>query len=86
MEETEKTDIAIFNNTKIQKLVKKEIEEKKLGSVIFMSISQYLSILLSLSCPNCFDFNISNQTFYITVLGFGILLLHVFFVKHQHNI
>ena len=52
--------------------MEKEIEEKKLGSTIFMSTSQYLSILLSLPCPNCHDFITSNRTFYTTVLGFSI--------------
>ncbi len=70
--ENDKTDITALNNLEIQKLVGKEIEEKKLGSTIFMSTSQYLSILLSLPCPNCHDFITSNRTFYTTVLGFGI--------------
>ncbi|RIA83321.1 hypothetical protein C1645_834008 [Glomus cerebriforme] len=54
------TDITVFNNAEIQKSVEKEMKEKKLGSVIFISISQYLSILLSLSCPNCLDLITSN--------------------------
>jgi len=58
-EETE-TDITALNNAEIQKLVEREIEEKKLGSTIFMSTLQYLSILLSLPCPNCFDLYTSN--------------------------
>ena len=70
--ENEKTDITALNNLEIQKLVEKEIEEKNLGSTIFMSTSQYFSILLSLSCPNCHDLIASNRTFYTTVLGFGI--------------
>ena len=70
-EETE-TDITALNNAEIQKLVEREIEEKKLGSTIFMSTLQYLSILLSLPCPNCFDLYTSNRTFYTTVLGFSV--------------
>jgi hypothetical protein len=52
--------------------VEKEMDEKKLGSVIFMSTSQYLSILLSIPCSNCLDIIASNQTFYTKVSGFGI--------------
>ncbi|CAB4404918.1 unnamed protein product [Rhizophagus irregularis] len=60
------------NGAEIQKLVEKEIEEKKLGSVIFMSTTQYLSILLLLPCPNCLDLIVSNRTFYTKVSGFGL--------------
>jgi len=67
-----KTDITTLNDAEIQKSIKEEIEEKKLGSVIFMSISQYLSILLLLSCPNCLDLIASNRTFYTKVSGFNI--------------
>jgi len=67
-----KHDDIITINAEIQKLVEKEIEEKKLGSTIFMSTSQYLSILLSLPCTNCLDIIVSNKTFYTKVLGFGI--------------
>ncbi len=66
------TDITALNDAEIQKSVKEEIEEKKLGSVIFMSILQYLSILLSLPCPNCLDLIASNRTFYTKVSGFNI--------------
>ncbi|PKY33952.1 hypothetical protein RhiirB3_453272 [Rhizophagus irregularis] len=48
------------------------MEERQLGSVIFMSTSQYLSILLSLPCPNCLDLIASNRTFYTRVSGFNI--------------
>ena len=37
-----------------------------------MSTSHYLSILLLLPCPNCFDISVSNKNFYTTVLGFNI--------------
>ncbi|RIA79219.1 hypothetical protein C1645_841233 [Glomus cerebriforme] len=66
------TDIIVLNNTEIQKSVKKEIEEKKLELVIFMSTLQYLFILLSLPYTNCLDLIISNQIFYIRVSGFNI--------------
>lgn len=57
-----KTDTNVFTNNKkeIQKLVENEIDEKKLGSTIFMSTSHYLSILLSLPCSNCHDIIVSN--------------------------
>jgi hypothetical protein len=71
-ENTIETDVTTLNNAEIQKLVEKEMEEKKLGSVIFMSTSQYLSILLSLPCPNCLDLITSNRTFYTRVSGFNI--------------
>ncbi|CAB4410611.1 unnamed protein product [Rhizophagus irregularis] len=69
-----KTDTSVFTNNKkeIQKLVENEIEEKKLGSTIFMSTSHYLSILLSLPCSNCHDIIVSNRTFYTTVVGFNL--------------
>ncbi|PKC63477.1 hypothetical protein RhiirA1_463710 [Rhizophagus irregularis] len=57
---------------KEKKLVENEINEKKLGSTIFMSISHYLSILLSLPCSNYHDIIVSNRTFYTTVVGFNL--------------
>ncbi|CAI2177795.1 11952_t:CDS:2 [Funneliformis geosporum] len=54
-------DIIILNNAKIQELVETKIEEKKLGLTIFMSTSQYLSILFSLPYPNCLDIKTSTQ-------------------------
>src|SRR4051812_28398213 len=81
----EKDSNTFTNNRKeIQKLVENEIEEKKLGSTIFIDTSHYLSILLSLSCPDCLDIIVSNRTFYTKVLGFNIL--NVFFVILQLNI
>jgi hypothetical protein len=62
----------VKDTANIQKLVEKEMEEKKLGSVIFMSTSQYISILLSLPCPNCLDIVASNQTFCTKISGFGL--------------
>ena len=56
-------------------MVENEIEEKKLGSTIFMSTSHYLSILLSLPCPNCLDIIVSNRTFYTTVVGFNLICI-----------
>ncbi|CAB4471660.1 unnamed protein product [Rhizophagus irregularis] len=67
-----KTNITTLNDTEIQKSVEKEMEERQLGSVIFMSTSQYLSILLLLPCPNCLDLIASNRTFYTRVSGFNI--------------
>ncbi|CAB4423509.1 unnamed protein product [Rhizophagus irregularis] len=66
------TDITTLNSAEIQKLVEKEIDEKKLESVIFISTSQYLSILLSLPCSNCHDLIVSNRIFYTKVSGFNI--------------
>ncbi|POG61975.1 hypothetical protein GLOIN_2v1485801, partial [Rhizophagus irregularis DAOM 181602=DAOM 197198] len=43
---TPKNETDIDNKREIKKLVANEIEEKKLGSTIFMSTSHYLSILL----------------------------------------
>ncbi|CAB4495751.1 unnamed protein product [Rhizophagus irregularis] len=69
---TPKNETDIDNKREIKKLVANEIEEKKLGSTIFMSTSHYLSILLSLPCPNCLDNVVSNRKFHTTVLGFNI--------------
>ncbi|GBC42943.2 uncharacterized protein OCT59_007997 [Rhizophagus irregularis] len=68
----ETDDIIALNDAEIQKSVEKELEEKRLGSVIFMSTSQYLSMLLSLPCPNCLDIIASNRTFYTRVSGFSV--------------
>ncbi|RIA84549.1 hypothetical protein C1645_412472 [Glomus cerebriforme] len=69
------TNVTALNDEEIQKSVKKEMEEKQLGSVIFMNTSQYLSILLSLPCPNCLDLIASNRTFYTRVSGFTIFCI-----------
>ncbi|PKB94983.1 hypothetical protein RhiirA5_437619 [Rhizophagus irregularis] len=71
-ENTIETNITTLNDAEIRKSVEKEMEERQLGSVIFMSTSQYLSILLSLPCPNCLDLIASNRTFYTRVSGFNI--------------
>ncbi|CAB4494122.1 unnamed protein product [Rhizophagus irregularis] len=71
-ENTIETNITTLNDAEIRKSVEKEMEERQLGSVIFMSTSQYLSILLSLPCPNCLDLIASNRTFYTRISGFNI--------------
>ncbi|PKK56094.1 hypothetical protein RhiirC2_800767 [Rhizophagus irregularis] len=68
----ETDNIVALNNAEIQKSVEKEIEEKKLRSVIFIDTSQYLSMLLSLPCQNCLDIIASNRTFYTKVSGFNV--------------
>ncbi|POG77411.1 hypothetical protein GLOIN_2v1767711 [Rhizophagus irregularis DAOM 181602=DAOM 197198] len=52
--------------------MEKEFEEKSLESVIFMNISQYFSIPLSIPYSNCIDIIASNRTFYTKVLGFNV--------------
>src|SRR6266542_1688857 len=46
----------------IKMLVNNILDEKKLGSVIFISIEQYLSLVLSNPCSHCY--NIVNPNYY----------------------
>ncbi|RIA85471.1 hypothetical protein C1645_830748 [Glomus cerebriforme] len=48
------------------------LNEKKLGSAIFISMEQYLSLVLSNPCSYCYNTNIQNKSYHTSCIGFKI--------------
>ena len=58
----------------IKMAVNNILDEKKLGSVIFISTEQYLSLVLSNPCSHCYNINLQNKTYYTSCAGFKITI------------
>jgi len=50
------------------------LDEKKLGSVIFISTEQYLSLVLSSPCSHCYNIDLQNKTYNTFYAGFKIII------------
>src|SRR6266498_4920486 len=50
------------------------LDEKKLGSAIFISTEQYISLVLSNPCSHCSNINIQNKTYHTSCAGFKITI------------
>ncbi len=50
------------------------LDEKKLGSVIFINTEQYLFLVLSNPCSHCYNINFQNKTYNTFCAGFKIII------------
>jgi hypothetical protein len=58
----------------IKTAVNNILDEKQLGSVIFISTEQYLSLVLSYPCSHCCNINIQNKTYHTSCIGFKVTI------------
>jgi hypothetical protein len=75
--QNEKSDSSSETNLKqkyeeIKVSVNNILDEKKLGSAIFISTEQYLSLVLSNPCSYCYNTNIQNKSYHTSCIGFKI--------------
>ncbi|CAI2193149.1 8427_t:CDS:2, partial [Funneliformis geosporum] len=62
------------NFEEIRMSVNNILNEKKIGSVIFISTEQYLSLVLSNPCSHYHNINIQNKTYHTSCVGFKVTI------------